>query len=413
MKTILFAPETINIAETTRMIEIAKACCGQFHCVFFGYSDKFSGLIEQAGFEFRRMQPWLTDEKIEHLWKVDRMESFEDPFLEEELRQRVESELALYAELNPAALVIGFTLSTVISARAAQLPLVYVIPFPLSRPFLEANLSTWPDAFDLSALRWIPQRWLDTIANRWLLSTRLWIKPFTRLAKTYGIRPIRRLVDIYEGDYTLVTDIPELTGVTKLPENWYYIGPIFAHLDGEIPPEILALPREKPLIYCAMGSSANRDILKTVLESFSGAPYTVIAPVKAHLKDGAVRVPENVHIFDWLPAHKVNPLADLAVIHGGQGTVQTACASGTPFVGIGLQPEQESNIEFVVKFGSAVRIRKRRLTQKTLLNSLEQLINDQHAKDLAVRLKTILTAWDGTQHAADFLIERFHERSLL
>ena len=82
MQTLVFAPETINIAETTRMIEIAKASRDKFHCVFFGYSDKYSNLIEQAGFEFRRMNPWLTEEKIEHLWKVDRMESFADPFTE-------------------------------------------------------------------------------------------------------------------------------------------------------------------------------------------------------------------------------------------------------------------------------------------------------------------------------------------
>ena len=84
--------------------------------MFFGYSDIHSALIEQAGFEFRRMAPWLTKEKIEHLWKVDRMESFADPFSEAELRAHVESEVALLQELKPAAVVIGFTLSVTISA---------------------------------------------------------------------------------------------------------------------------------------------------------------------------------------------------------------------------------------------------------------------------------------------------------
>ena len=60
MKTLVFAPETINIAETTRMVEIAKAVREHFHCIFFGYSDKFSHLITEAGFEFKRMEPWLT-----------------------------------------------------------------------------------------------------------------------------------------------------------------------------------------------------------------------------------------------------------------------------------------------------------------------------------------------------------------
>jgi len=84
MKTILFAPETFNIAETTRMIEIAKAARENFNCEFFGYSDIYSKLIEQAGFKFHRMEPWLTPQKIEHLWKVDRMESLADPQPEQE-----------------------------------------------------------------------------------------------------------------------------------------------------------------------------------------------------------------------------------------------------------------------------------------------------------------------------------------
>jgi UDP:flavonoid glycosyltransferase YjiC (YdhE family) len=407
MKTLLFAPETINIAETTRMIEIARACRPHFRCVFFGYSDRFSGLIEQAGFEFRRMQPWLTDAKIEHLWKVDRLESFDDPFTEAELRARVKSELALYNELNPSALVIGFTLSTVLSARVAGLPLVYVIPFPLSRPFLEANQGTWPDAFDSPLLGWLPKRWLDTAANRWMLNTRLWIMPFARLAGEYGLAPIRRLVDIYEGDYTLLTDIPELTGITSLPENWHYIGPIFAHLPGEIPPAILSLPRDQPLIYCAMGSSANHAILKKVIESFSGAPYTVIAPIQAHLANGPIQVPANVHVFDWLPADKVNPLADLAVIHGGQGTVQTACHSGTPFIGIGLQPEQESNIDMVVRYGSALRIRKSRLSQHSLLQAIETLLASPSARERATSLQAIFQRWAGVANAASFIRTTF------
>lgn len=38
MKTLLFAPETFNLAETTRMIEVAKACQSQATCIFMGYS---------------------------------------------------------------------------------------------------------------------------------------------------------------------------------------------------------------------------------------------------------------------------------------------------------------------------------------------------------------------------------------
>ena len=156
-----------------------------------------------------------------------------------------------------------------------------------------------------------------------------------------------------------------------------------------------------------MGSSANRDILKTVVESFDGAPYTVIAPIKAHLKDGNIAVPDNVLVYDWLPAPAVNPLADLAVIHGGQGTVQTACAAGTPFVGIGLQPEQESNIDAIVRQGSAIRIRKRRLSRHSLLAAIEQLLHDPAAQQRAKEIQQMSQAWNGTQNAAEFLSRTF------
>lgn len=407
MNTLVFAPETLNIAETTRMIEIAKESKDTFNCVFFGYSDVYSHLIEQAGFEFRRMTPWLTKEKIEHLWKVDRMESFDDPFTESELRERVESEVALFRELDPVAIVIGFTLSVTISARVSQIPLVYVLPFPLTRPFLDAGLATFPDEFDYPFLRVLPPRLLDRITNEWLKNTRLWIKPFQRVAAHYGIPPITRLVDIYEGDFNLVTDIPQLTGVKDLPKNWQYVGPIFAHLEGEVPAELLNLPHEQPIIYCAMGSSANRDILGTVIEAFDNTPYTVIAPVSAHIQNQNISVPKNVLVYDWLPATKVNPLADIAVIHGGQGTVQTACAAGTPFVGIGLQPEQESNIDAIVRQGSAIRIRKRRLSRKALLSAIEQLLKDPVAHQKAKELQMLVADWNGAKNSAEFLKQQF------
>jgi UDP:flavonoid glycosyltransferase YjiC (YdhE family) len=407
MNTVVFAPETLNLAETTRMIEIAKETREKFRCVFFGYSDIYSNLIEQAGFEFRRMTPWLTKEKIEHLWKVDRMESFEDPFSEGELMERVGSEIALYKELSPNAIVIGFTLSVTISARVSQIPLVYVLPFPLTRPFLEAGLATFPDEFDYPILRIIPHKLLDGITNQWLKTTKLWIKPFQQVAKHYGTPPIHRLVDIYEGDFNLVTDIPEISGVKDLPENWRYVGPIFAHLEGAIPSELLDLSHDQPLIYCSMGSSANREILRTVIESFDKTPYTVIAPVKAHITSMNIAVPKNVLVFDWLPADKVNPLADIAVVHGGQGTVQTACAAGTPFVGIGLQPEQESNIEAIVRQGCAIRVRKRRLSRTTLLAAIEQLLADPVARQKAQEIQKLFAAWNGTKNSAAFLINKF------
>lgn len=117
MKTLLFAPETINLAEVSRMIEVAKTCRDKFHCEFFGYGGDYAHLIEAAGFSLHLLEPRVTPKRAEELYKADRMERGGKFFTNDELLTRAANEIALYKRLNPAAVVIGFTLSTLISAR--------------------------------------------------------------------------------------------------------------------------------------------------------------------------------------------------------------------------------------------------------------------------------------------------------
>lgn len=42
MKTIVFAPAVFNLAETTRMLEVAKQLQYTYHCQFIGFSQTFA-----------------------------------------------------------------------------------------------------------------------------------------------------------------------------------------------------------------------------------------------------------------------------------------------------------------------------------------------------------------------------------
>lgn len=407
MKTLLFAPETFNIAETTRMIEIAKACGSDFHCAFMGYGGEYEGLIHEAGFDFYPMQPTLSAARIEELWKADRMERGGKFFTTEELSARVRGELALYAQLKPVALVIGFTLSTLISARVGGVPLVVVTPFPLTRPFFDANPTLWGELLRGTPIGWLPDKLVNGVINAWGKRTRIWTKTMNETAVAFGGRPFERMIDMFMGDHTLITDVSLLTGVTVLPANCQYVGPIFARLSGEVPPEIMNLPRDKPLVYFAMGSSANREVLQQVLGWFDGLPVQVVAPIKRHLAGTGTAVPGNVQVFDWLPAHKVNPLVDTAVIHGGQGTTQTACAAGIPFLGIGMQPEQDINILLVAHYGSALHLNRYALKRDNFVTALNRLLQEPTFRQKAHTLRDELTHWDGATQTANFLRQQF------
>jgi len=50
------------------MIEIAKLVKDRYNCFFVVYSDEYSSIIKNSGFEYIQLKPWLTKEKTEPLW---------------------------------------------------------------------------------------------------------------------------------------------------------------------------------------------------------------------------------------------------------------------------------------------------------------------------------------------------------
>lgn len=407
MKTILFAIPGFNLAEATRMLEIAKVCRDKFKILFISYGGKFEKLILEEGFKLKEMSPRLSQEKIDHFYRIDRGEETGTFFTEKELKERVDNEIALFKELKPCAVITGFCLSIPISTQVSKTPLVWIVGAPWLARYYEENLGTWPDMLDYPLFRLIPDRILDWLGNR--MSPFLYpiiFREFNKMAHQYGLKPYKK-VDYFVGDYTLLAEPPEFGGLAGIPANYHYIGPLIARLGGDIPDEVAQMPHDKPIVYFAMGSSGMPEIIQQIIEGFEGKPYRVIAPVKSLVQEMNIRVPSNVIVTDFLPAHKVNPLADISVIHGGIGTVMTACLAGKPVVGVGMQPEQEANLECLVRQGFAIRLRKKRISAEAVLDAVEKLLNDKEALAKAQAFQKVVAAWDGPANAAKFFEETF------
>ena len=167
------------------------------------------------------------------------------------------------------------------------------------------------------------------------------------------------------------------------------------------------MPKDKPVIYFAMGSSGKPKLIEEIISGFKDKPYHVIAPVKPNIKDTTLEIPSNVVVTGFLPAHRVNPMADISVIHGGQNTVMNACLSGTPIVGVGMHPEQQANLDACVRKGFAIRLNKKRVTATAVLEAIDKLLNDHKAKEAVEKFRTELLKWNGPANAAKFLYDTF------
>jgi len=407
MKLIIFSPMACNLAETTRTLEIAKACRDIFDIVFVSYGGEFENLIEKEGFVIRHLEPNLTPEKIEYLYKVDQGQKFGYFFSTKEVEEQVKNEIVLFQELKPIAVVTGFNFSNSISCRVARIPLIWLTHSTwMFQSMYNAGLASYVDMLDLPGIRLLPERFLTWISKKMLPLTNLMVRPYDKVATRYELKPFKTMERLWEGDFNLAAE-PEGFCELELPQSYYYIGPLIGRIDSPIPEVIMNMPKDKPVVYFAMGSSGQPKVVAKIVKSFEGKPYRVIAPVKRLLQNLDVKIPSNVIVVDWLPAHEVNPMADISVIHGGIGTVMTACLAGTPVVGVSMQPEQEFNIDCLVRKGFAIRIRKNRFTPEKLLNAIDKLLADTEAQKKAKEFQRVIQKWDDPSFIINFFKSAF------
>lgn len=392
-RTVLFAPETFNLAEVTRGIEIARRLDAR--CVFAGYSARYAHVVEEAGFEYRPLEPELSETQADQLLALDQGRGLRHPFTEEMLGRRVVEERGLIRRLQPFAVVIGTTMSQLISARAEGVPLVFVKPFAYSVPHVRQMRAT---GFLARRTRW--QRGLDTALSTAVRTVlpRLPLVPrsFPRVARAHGIRLPPTALRALDADLNLITTAPHLLPDRLwLPASYRVVGPVFAALPAPVPDLVAELAaRPEPLVYFAVGSSGNRDLVRDVLSGLGRARCQVLAPVRQYLTDDDVaRLPHNVHVTDWLPADRLGEAIDLAITHGGEGTVQTSSVQGWPFIGIPLQVEQRFNVQLCVDFGSARLVSPRRARRADWPVLVDRALADvrmrSRAQDMAVRLRGV------------------------
>ena len=399
MATVLFCPVTFNLAETTRMIQVARALDPRHDAVFLGYEPDFADLIRDAGFDYRACRPSWSREERDQALAFDQGRAIRSPFTTELVSARVAVERHLVRETGAKAMVTGSNLTSFISARAEGIPLFYPVPYALT----DAQVSAAVHMGFVSgkgAIARVADR-VATAVFRWIYTTApLAPRAFTRVAKANGVPPLRTVGSLLTADRNLLTEMPwELEGI-DLPDGFERVGPIFAHINAPIPAVVEELAREDtPLVYLALGSSADRRLALTLARALGTLPVNVVAPIRHYLRPDDT-VPENIHVTDLLPAHRLGGLVDAAVIHGGQGTVQTACATGVPFVGMGLQPEQTWHVRSCASRGNAIALSPKDAGKPAFLDAVRHVLADPGIRLAADEVREAYEGADGAAATA-------------
>ena len=391
MSRILFSPESFNMGETTRCIEIARVARERSHTVLFHvYSPKYLGLLENAGLPVHLREPIMSDAEAEQIMALDQGRGVRHPFTTDMVRRRVTAELAAIRDFSADAVVIGSNLTMLLSARIAGVPIFYARPYAYSSTYFSKK----PVGGELAA-----PGWLRAVARVFSY------KPvsFMRVAREYGLRLPRRTVDMLSADVNLICSLFTQLRGDSLVEPDVSVGPIYYRAPGELP-QIVREPRERPLIYVGMGSSGSADILVQVLQQLSAAPVDVLVGGGVQLSDTRL-LGSNIHfagtVPGTIPAHLLAGHIDASMTHGGEGTVQTACLAGVPFAGIAMQAEQSWNIEECVRYGNALRFTKDDVRRGNVRDILDHLLSDEGMRARARQLGEAMRTMDGAALAVE------------
>lgn len=428
---IAYFPHCYNLGEVTTGIQIGKALVRRGHEVtFLSHGGSYESLIESEGFRIYRVYPLITPQEHSQFIRANRGEGFFNRiFSLKKIIQLVRGELKIYQDLKPDA-VVSANVTASLSSRIENIPFIIPIAGTWTLPFWEYGLGTYKLDGGLPFVNFLPDRISNFLAYRFhRLKEKIMLENFNRAAKYFGLPEFKNTFEIMTGNLNLITDIPEILGVpeeymcryrtyrenlSSIAPLWRYVGPIFAKVDIEIPDGVKEVfSFSGPKIFCSMGSSTNLKFLKEALNVLLSGDYysVVIIPPQMQSK---IRVSfegrENLIVCSFLPSHRVSPMADVALIHGGRGTVYTACAAGIPIVGVDMQPEQRLNLECIERAGVGIRLSKREFRRGNIISSVEKVLKDQKFRENAKRISRLFKFHKGEENAARIIEDLIKRR---
>ena len=274
-------------------------------------------------------------------------------------------------------------------------------------PFFSADLFPFgsgmpPAENDLqrSLLRVVRQELEPSVASE--------IEQWNRIRAGMGLPPAREH-PWYENPSRSLILIPTTEAFEyprpDLPAHAYFVGPLLWDLqaDSSVP---VARDSNTPLIYVSQGFTFTRTfpLIRLVFEALGDAPVQIVVSVGRDWKPGELgEIPRNALVTRELRPSSLLPNVDLAIVHGGFGTVQTVLLHGVPLIVAPFAADQPENAERVERAGAGLHLNTNQRTPEILRAAVQRILTEPGFRANAQRLQSSLASHAGPSEAADLL----------
>jgi MGT family glycosyltransferase len=386
------------------MLALARELAGRGHEVTFQTWEKWRGLVEAEGVRFAAAPEYQVFPTREHPVK---------PY--QAVVWAARETLPEIERLAPHAVVADIiTLAPALAGEMAGVPVATVVPhvhpagaagFPpysigARLPRTAVGRASW------GALRPMVENGLRR-GQRELNETR------ARL----GLPPVDRFHGGISERLCLVGTFPQLEYPREWPEGAQVVGPLLWEPPGE---RVEPPAGDGPVVLVAPSTSQDPDqkLLRACLSGLADLPVRVIAttntrppgpeslpPRRARVARELV-VPANALLVDWLSYSQTMPQCDVAVCHGGHGTVARALESGCAVVVAPAGGDMNENGARVAWAGVGTRVPPRFTgSARAVRLAVERVVADEQIRARARELGAWSAGHSGAGRAADLVEE--------
>ncbi len=153
-------------------------------------------------------------------------------------------------------------------------------------------------------------------------------------------------------------------------------------------------PRTRPLAYLTMGTvpSGAGELLRAAVVGLSRLRLDVIVALGPHDRDVLGVLPDRVHVEQFLRQDLLLPHLDLAVHHGGSGTLMGALAHGVPQLLLPQIADQIPNAHALARSGAGITLPAKTASPETISSAARRLLSEPGYRAAAARLSAEIAA---------------------
>ena len=146
----------------------------------------------------------------------------------------------------------------------------------------------------------------------------------------------------------------------------------------------------RPVVYLTLGTVGwgTVDLMRDALAGLTELPVDVLVAIGSYFDPNQLGpLPDSVRVERFVRQDLVLPQVDLALHHGGSGTVLAAAAEGVPQLVMPLGADQFQNADALAASGAGLALPQGGVTAAAVRDGVRQLMDDPSHRAAANRIR--------------------------